>query len=124
MAGKKDVLSRASIGPLESPLHGPDAPREADIRAAFREQIEGLLEGGVDFLLFETFSDLDELLLGISEAQALGDLPIVAQMTFGEDLHRGGRDQPADRGHGTGHVPASTRSASTAASGRRSASTR
>jgi homocysteine S-methyltransferase len=86
VAGKRDVLVAGSIGPLEAPLHGPDAPKEADIRAAFREQIEGLLEGGVDFLLFETFSDLRELLVGIEQAQALSDLPIVAQMTFGEDL--------------------------------------
>ena len=86
VAGKKDVLIAGSIGPLESPLHGPEAPGEEEIRAAFREQIEGLLEGGVDFLLFETFSDLNELLAGISEAQSLSDLPIVAQMTFGEDL--------------------------------------
>jgi methionine synthase / methylenetetrahydrofolate reductase (NADH) len=86
VAGRRDVLIAGSIGPLEAPLHGPDAQKEATIRAAFREQIEGLLEGGVDFLLFETFSDLPELLIGISEAQSLSDLPIVAQMTFGEDL--------------------------------------
>ena len=86
VAGRRDVLVAGSIGPLETPLHGPEGPSDADIRAAFREQIEGLLEGGVDILLFETFSDLRELLAGISEAQALSDLPIVAQMTFGEDL--------------------------------------
>jgi homocysteine S-methyltransferase len=56
------------------------------MRAAFREQVEGLLEGGADLLVFETFSDLDELLLGIDEARRLSDLPIVAQMTFGEEL--------------------------------------
>ena len=83
---RRDVLIAGSIGPLESPLHGPDGPSDADVRAAFREQIEGLLEGGVDLLLFETFSDLHELLAGISEAQSLSDLPIIAQMTFGEDL--------------------------------------
>ena len=86
VAGRRDVLIAGSIGPLEAPLHGPDTQKDAIIRAAFREQIEGLLEGGVDFLLFETFSDLPELLIGISEAQSLSDLPIVAQMTFGEDL--------------------------------------
>ena len=70
VAGKRDVLVAGSIGPLESPMHGPESPRDADIRAAFREQIEGLLEGGVDLLLFETFSDLGELLVGIDEARA------------------------------------------------------
>jgi homocysteine S-methyltransferase len=86
VAGKRDVLVAGSIGPLEAPLHGPDAEKEEAIRAAFTEQIEGLLEGGVDFLLFETFSDLRELLIGISAAKALSDVPIVAQMTFGEEL--------------------------------------
>src|SRR5688572_8786188 len=53
VAGKRDVLVAGSIGPLEAPLHGPDARLEQRIRDAFKEQIEGLLEGGVDFLLFE-----------------------------------------------------------------------
>jgi len=39
-----------------------------------REQIEGLLEGGADVLMFETFSELDELLLGVAEARTLSDL--------------------------------------------------
>ena len=51
-----------------------------------REQVEGLLEGGVDLLVFETASHLDDLLLAVAEARGLTDLPIVASMTFGEDL--------------------------------------
>jgi len=86
VAGTHDVLVAGSSGPLTAPVHGPAQLADAQIRAAFREQIEGLLEGGVDLLMFETFSNLDELLLGISEARTLCDLPIVAQMTFGEEL--------------------------------------
>jgi methionine synthase / methylenetetrahydrofolate reductase(NADPH) len=86
VSGRGDVLVFGSIGPLESPVHGPERPDAAQIREAFREQIEGLLEGGADVLLFETFSDLEELLLGVTEARSLSDLPIVAQMTFGEEL--------------------------------------
>jgi len=86
VAGGRDVLVFGSIGPLQAPVHGPERLTEAHIREAFREQIEGLLEGGADVLLFETFSDLDELLLGVAEARSLSDLPIVAQMTFGEEL--------------------------------------
>lgn len=82
----RDVLVGGSIGPLGHAVRGPERASDADIRSAFREQIEGLLEGGADLLVFETFSDLDELLAGIAEARTLGDLPIVAQMTFGEDL--------------------------------------
>jgi homocysteine S-methyltransferase len=86
VAGRRDVLVFGSIGPLQAPVHGPDRFDDARVREAFREQIEGLLEGGADVLLFETFSDLHELLLGVAEARTLSDLPIVAQMTFGEEL--------------------------------------
>jgi methionine synthase I (cobalamin-dependent)/5,10-methylenetetrahydrofolate reductase len=82
----RDVLVMGSIGPLGAPVRGPARLPDEAVRLGFREQVEGLLEGGADVLLFETFSDLEELLLGVSEARALSDLPIVAQMTFGEDL--------------------------------------
>ena len=80
----KDVLVAGSIGPL-GPGNRP-APHPGFARAAFREQIEGLLEGGVDVFVFETFERLDSLMLAIEEARRASDLPIVAQMTFGEDL--------------------------------------
>ena len=86
VAGARDVLVFGSIGPLGPPVHGPARLPDEAVRSGFREQIEGLLDGGADVLLFETFSDLDELLIGVSEARTLSDLPIVAQMTFGEDL--------------------------------------
>jgi methionine synthase I (cobalamin-dependent)/5,10-methylenetetrahydrofolate reductase len=86
VAGAKDIFVFGSIGPLGAPVRGPARLPDEAVRSGFREQIEGLLDGGADVLLFETFSDLDELLLGVSEARTLSDLPIVAQMTFGEDL--------------------------------------
>ncbi|MBK9975484.1 MAG: bifunctional homocysteine S-methyltransferase/methylenetetrahydrofolate reductase [Planctomycetes bacterium] len=47
------------------------------------EQAQGLVEGGVDALLLETYSDLDDLLLAV---QALTSryphMPVVAQMAF------------------------------------------
>jgi homocysteine S-methyltransferase len=82
----REVLIAGSIGPLGAAVRGPDRPKRADAEAAFREQVEGLLEGGVDLLVFETFSDLEDLLTGVEVGRALSDLPIVAEMTFGEDL--------------------------------------
>jgi homocysteine S-methyltransferase len=82
----RDVLVAGSIGPLGHALRGPERPSSAEIAAAFREQVEGLLEGGVDLLVFETFGDLEELLAGLEVARATADLPIVAEMTFGEEL--------------------------------------
>ncbi|HEX5451884.1 MAG TPA: bifunctional homocysteine S-methyltransferase/methylenetetrahydrofolate reductase, partial [Candidatus Limnocylindrales bacterium] len=52
----------------------------------FREQVEGLLEGGVDLLVLETFNDLAELLAAVEVVRSLCDLPLLAEMTFGEDL--------------------------------------
>ncbi len=52
---------------------------------AFKEQIEVLWEAGSDLLIFETFSDLDELEIGVQVAKGLCDLPIVASMTYAED---------------------------------------
>jgi homocysteine S-methyltransferase len=81
----KEVLIGGSVGPL-----GPAAllprPHPGIARAAFREQIEGLLEGGVDVFVFETFDRLELLLSAIEEARRACDLPIIALMTFGEDL--------------------------------------
>jgi homocysteine S-methyltransferase len=55
------------------------------VQEAFKEQIGVLWEAGVDLLLFETFSDLEELAIGVETARELCDLPIVASMTYTED---------------------------------------
>jgi len=85
VAGRGDVLVAGSIGPLLAPARGSTGVGAGDVRAGFREQVEGLLEGGVDLLLFETFGRLEELLDGIAVARSLCDLPVVAEMTFAED---------------------------------------
>ena len=82
----RDAWVGGSIGPLGPPTRELRHPGEAAIRAAFREQVEGLLEGGVDVFVVETFFDLDHLLLAVDEARRASDLPVIASMTFGEDL--------------------------------------
>ena len=82
----RDALVAGSIGPLGGPTRGPDHRDPATVEAAFREQIDGLLEGGVDLLMFETFSDLEELLVAVAVARRATDLPVIASLTFGEEL--------------------------------------
>src|SRR5664280_929094 len=82
----RDALVAGSMGPLGRPAHGDLGIGDAAARAAFREQLDGLLEGGVDLLILETFNDLDQLLLAVGEVRAATGLPIVASMTFGEEL--------------------------------------
>jgi len=82
----RDVLIGGSIGPLGPTGRMPNRPHPGIARAAFREQIEGLLEGGADIFILETFDRLETLLLAIEEARRACDLPVIAQMTFGEDM--------------------------------------
>ena len=81
-----DALIGGSVGPLGPPARGGAAIPESDVRSAFREQIEGLLEGGVDAIVLETFSDLGSLLVALDEARRASDIPVIASLTFGEEL--------------------------------------
>ena len=82
----RDALVGGSVGPLGPPAHGGSVIAEASARAAFREQIESLLEGGIDLLVLETFSDLGQLVLAVDEARRSSDVPVIASLTFGEEL--------------------------------------
>ncbi|HLQ47588.1 MAG TPA: bifunctional homocysteine S-methyltransferase/methylenetetrahydrofolate reductase [Candidatus Dormibacteraeota bacterium] len=82
----RDALVGGSVGPLGSPARGMPAMSEATIRAAFREHIEGLLEGGADVIVLETFSDLAQLVIAVDEARKASDVPVIASLTFGEEL--------------------------------------
>lgn len=65
------------------------SPAERDgITEAFREQIAVLRDAGADLVVLETFDLLEEMRLALAAAKAeAGDLPIVAQMRFGPDVH-------------------------------------
>ncbi|HEX6069197.1 MAG TPA: bifunctional homocysteine S-methyltransferase/methylenetetrahydrofolate reductase [Longimicrobiaceae bacterium] len=74
-----------AIGPLGIRIepYGPTSTAEAV--AHFREQAEGLLAGGVDLFILETFGDLVEIQQAVRAVRSLCDLPIVAQMVIKED---------------------------------------
>jgi 5-methyltetrahydrofolate--homocysteine methyltransferase len=69
-------------GQLLAPL-GPLAAAEA--AAAYAEQAAALTEGGVDFLLVETLSDLAEAKAAVEGARRVSSLPIF--VTFSFDTH-------------------------------------
>ena len=91
-----DVLVAGSVGPISSPLHGPAHVSPAVAAAAVAEQLEGLLEGGIDLVQLETSSDLAHLLAAVKAARQSSDLPIVASLTFGEDLNVADGSDPAE----------------------------
>jgi methionine synthase / methylenetetrahydrofolate reductase(NADPH) len=79
------ALVVGAIGPLGIRLEpwGPTARGEAI--AFFSRQGRGLLEGEVDGFILETFSDLNELEAALCALRTLSELPIIAQMTVGQD---------------------------------------
>lgn len=84
-AAGDSVLVGGAMGPLGLRIepYGPTSREEA--RAFFREQVDGLLDGGVDFFILETFADLSEIQQAILAVREACDLPVVAQMTIRED---------------------------------------
>ena len=82
----KPVLVAGAIGPLGARIepYGPTSRDEA--RAFFREQLQGLKDGGADVFLLETFGDLDEMEQALKAARDVSaDTPVIAQMTIGAD---------------------------------------
>ncbi len=68
------------LGELFEPM-GDLTPQVAE--ALFAEQLQGLAAGGIDLVLIETMSDLDEVTAAVRAAQAVvPGLPIVATMSF------------------------------------------
>jgi len=85
-AANDRVLVAGAVGPLGIRLepYGPTSKDEAC--AIFREQMEGLAEGGVDLFILETFSDLEEIEQAIRAARLVdATKPVIAQMTIGSD---------------------------------------
>lgn len=80
------VFVAGSVGPTGRTVEPYGHLDAGELYEVFAEQIAALLEGGVDLFVLETFSDLAEIEQAIRAARALSDLPIVAQMTFAEDV--------------------------------------
>jgi homocysteine S-methyltransferase len=79
------VFVAGSVGPLGTPLRRSHPVDPSLMEEIFGEQIQALLDGGVDLLILETFSHLDELATAVRVARRLTSAPIVAQMSFLEE---------------------------------------
>ena len=79
------VFVAGAIGPLGLRIEpfGPTSFDEA--KEMFKEQAEGLLEGGVDLFVLETFSELSAIEQAVRAVRELCDLPIIAQMAIQMD---------------------------------------
>ena len=80
------VFVAGSMGPLGKPVAPLGTITKEEAYDAYREQAEGLVEGGVDLIVLETQTDMAEALIAIDAVRSVtGDVPLVVQMTFTED---------------------------------------
>jgi homocysteine S-methyltransferase len=81
-----DVWVAGSVGPLGNRIEPLGKTSFQEARDAFRQQIEVLVESGVDLLILETFGYLEEIhqaMLAVRDVSA--SMPLVAQVTIDED---------------------------------------
>jgi homocysteine S-methyltransferase len=83
-AAGDNAFVAGAIGPLGIRIEPLGPTSFAEARQTFREQADSLVEAGVDLLVLETFSNLDEIREAIFAArEAAGDeMVIVAQVTI------------------------------------------
>jgi methionine synthase / methylenetetrahydrofolate reductase(NADPH) len=83
-AAGDEAFVAAAVGPLGAHIEPIGPISFAEARVTFAEQIECLMEAGADLLIFETFTNLDELREGVIAARQVAgnDIVIVAQVTI------------------------------------------
>ncbi len=83
---ENEVLVAGDIGPLGVRIAPFGRVSQEEARAAFREQIQALVEAGVDLLVIETMVSLDEAHQAFLAAREVAPhLPVVVSMTYTRD---------------------------------------
>lgn len=83
-AGDK-ILVFGDIGPIGELMQPFGLLQVPDAVSAFKEQAAALAEGGVDAILVETMSDLNEAKAAVEGIRQVTDLPVLVTMSF--DTH-------------------------------------
>jgi methionine synthase I (cobalamin-dependent)/5,10-methylenetetrahydrofolate reductase len=90
-------LVAGSMGPIGKPLAPLGHVGRDEAREAYREQAEGLLEGGVDVFLLETMPSLDQATAALEAVRSLTtDVPVAVSLTFNEEGNTLYGDTPED----------------------------
>lgn len=80
-----DIYVAGSIGPLGERLEPWGVLSEKEAQDIYQEQAKPLIDAGVDILSLETFSDLHLIQQAIIGVREKFNIPIMAQMTIGDD---------------------------------------
>lgn len=82
----KDVYVAGEVGPLDARMAPTGRLQPEQVKEIFAEQIEILIDSGVDLLSIKTFTQLNELAVAVEAARSVSsDIPIMAQVSFNRD---------------------------------------
>ncbi|HTV02314.1 MAG TPA: homocysteine S-methyltransferase family protein, partial [Luteitalea sp.] len=84
-AARDTAWVAGSIGPLGVRVEPWGKTGLDEAEAIFAEQAQGLVEGGVDLFVLETFRDVNEIGAAIRAIRAVSRVPVVAMLTTAED---------------------------------------
>jgi homocysteine S-methyltransferase len=94
-ASGRDVLIAGSVGPLGVRISPLGRISREGAREAFRQQINALVDAGVDLIIIETQNDLHEAIEAVKAAKSVSQLAVIATMTFTRDDRTLLGDSPA-----------------------------
>jgi len=83
-AGDK-VFVAGAVGPLGPGLDPSQFLSRENRFSIYKRQISALVEGGVDLILMETISSLQDLRAGLKAARSVTDVPLICQMAYLKD---------------------------------------
>ncbi|MGD0115367.1 MAG: bifunctional homocysteine S-methyltransferase/methylenetetrahydrofolate reductase [Dehalococcoidia bacterium] len=92
----RPVFIAGAVGPLDVGLPGAENVTLKKAYRVFREQIEALLEAGVDLIAIETFPTLAEAKEALRAARELGDVPVMVQLSFQRDGRTWAGEEPGE----------------------------
>jgi 5-methyltetrahydrofolate--homocysteine methyltransferase len=82
-AAGKSLYVLGNIGPTGDFLEPIGLLKPADVEAAYIEQAEALMSGGIDGFIIETMTAVEEIKVAIEAAKKVaGNLPVFASMAF------------------------------------------
>jgi len=80
--GEKDGYVLGDIGPFGGLMEPYGEVAEASVRKAFAEQARALVAGGVDAIIIETQTSLEELGIGLQAAREAGAPCVIGSMAY------------------------------------------
>lgn len=76
------VLVFGSIGPTGEFMEPLGTIKETEIIESYIEQVKVLIEAGVDGIVIETMSDINEAKAALKAVKKVSDLPVIVSMTY------------------------------------------